>query len=341
LLSVPVASSSGFAARYTNAGAMETEGIELLVNLTPVKTNDFSWDITVTWSNPTSTVTRLAEGVPNISLGGFVDPSVRAVAGDPYRSVYGTQLLRAETGELIINDEFDLEDPALNPYANYNRGIYGYPMQDLETAPLGNIQADWIGGLTNTFRFGGLSLTALIDVKEGGLMWNGTRGALYYFGTHADTETRDDDPYVHEGLRGHLNSAGEIVHYADPENGDFTEIPGPGAANTVERADDEYYRFGSGIGSGFTGPAEQYMEEADWVRLREITLSYTVPANVLQGTFIDNLDVYVTGRNLWISTPYTGIDPETSLLGTSNGQGFDYFNQPGTKGFSFGLRLGF
>jgi TonB-linked SusC/RagA family outer membrane protein len=341
LLSIPVASSSGFAARYTNAGTMETEGIELLVNLTPVKTNDFSWDITATWSNPVSTVTKLAEGVESIFLGGFVDPQIRAVAGDPYRSIYGTRLLRAETGELIINDDASLEDPALNPYANYNRGIYGYPMMDETVAPLGTVQPDWVAGITNTFSFAGFRLSALLEIKKGGLMWNGTKGALYYFGTHGDTESRDDDPYVHEGLRGHVNSAGEIVHYADPENGDFTEIPGPGAANSVARADDEYYRFWSGIGSGFTGPAEPYIEETDWVRLREVTLSYTLSPKILQGTFISKLDVYVTGRNLFLSTPYTGIDPETSLLGNSNGQGMDYFNMPGTKAVSFGLRLGF
>jgi len=62
---------------------------------------------------------------------------------------------------------------------------------------------------------------------------------------------------------------------------------------------------------------------------------------MLKNTPIRNLDVYFTGRNLWLKTPYSGIDPETSLLGASNGQGIDYFNMPGTKAMTFGLRIGF
>jgi hypothetical protein len=75
--------------------------------------------------------------------------------------------------------------------------------------------------------------------------------------------------------------------------------------------------------------------------LREVTLSYTFSNSLLKNTPIRNLDVYCTGRNLWLQTPYSGIDPETSLLGADNGQGIDYFNMPGTRAVTFGLRVGF
>jgi TonB-linked SusC/RagA family outer membrane protein len=333
LLLVPIASSSGSSNWFTNAGTMETKGIELLLNVTPVKTSELTWDVTVNFSNPKSTVTKLADGVPDIFLGGFTDPQIRAVAGDPYRSIYGTKLLRdPASGQLIINDEIgDWED-----YGEF--GVNYYPMMDNNVGSMGSVMPDWIAGITNTLSYKGLTLSALLEIKKGGLMWNGTKGAMYYFGTHADTETRDDDPYVHEGLLGHLNAAGEIVHYAADG---VTEIAGPGDPNTVARPDDEWYRFWNGIGSGFTGPAEPYIEKTDWVRLREVTLSYSITPKILQGTFIDKMDVYFTGRNLFLSTPYTGIDPETSLLGNSNGLGIDYFNMPGTKAVTFGVRLGF
>jgi len=93
-------------------------------------------------------------------------------------------------------------------------------------------------------------------------------------------------------------------------------------------------------GSGFTGPTVDYIEESNWVRLRDFTVSYSL-GNLLENTFIDNLDIYFTGKNLWLSTPYTGIDPETSLLGSSNALGMDYFNMPGTKTYLFGLRASF
>jgi hypothetical protein len=66
-----------------------------------------------------------------------------------------------------------------------------------------------------------------------------------------------------------------------------------------------------------------------------------VNPKLLSSTPIKNLDVYFTGRNLWLSTPFSGIDPETSLLGASNGQGIDYFNMPGTRAMTVGLRVGF
>jgi hypothetical protein len=146
-------------------------------------------------------------------------------------------------------------------------------------------------------------------------MWNGTKGALYYFGAHADTENRNDD-YVFDGVN--VNT---------------------GQPNNVAVKLDQTWRT-SGEGSGFTGPTVDYIEESNWVRLRDFTVSYSL-GNLLENTFIDNLDIYFTGKNLWLSTPYTGIDPETSLLGSSNALGMDYFNMPGTKTYLFGLRASF
>ena len=80
------------------------------------------------------------------------------------------------------------------------------------------------------------------------------------------------------------------------------------------------------------------MEPADWVRLRELTLAYTIP---VQKKVLANAEVYFTGRNLWLQTPYSGIDPETNLQGAINGQGMDYFNMPGTKSYTIGLKLTF
>ncbi len=107
------------------------------------------------------------------------------------------------------------------------------------------------------------------------------------------------------------------------------------------KPDDENYCFWNGTGSGFSGACEPYIESSEFVRLREITFSYTVSPKILGDSPIKNLDVYFTGRNLWLKTPYSGIDPETNLLGASNGQGIDYFDMPGTKAMTFGLRIGF
>jgi hypothetical protein len=246
------------------------------------------------------------------------------VEGQPYRTLFGLKWARDENGNVLINDNPD------------DAFMDGFPQSDPEMQAMGSVMPDWTAGISNTFRYKGLSLYALIDIKEGGLMWNGTKGALYYFGTHKETENRGETK-VWEGVYGHVNIDGDVVHL----DADGNEVAGSGDVNADEVVIDEDWYWWSGEGSGFTGPSEPYVEEADWVRLREVTLSYALPDKLLGNSFIDNLEVYATGINLWLSTPYTGVDPETSLVGNNNGLGIDYFNNPGTKSVTFGLRVGF
>jgi len=64
--------------------------------------------------------------------------------------------------------------------------------------------------------------------------------------------------------------------------------------------------------------------------------------NAIKSDFFENISVSFTGNNLFLSTPYTGVDPESSLTGAgSNAQGVDYFNNPGTKSYGFGINLTF
>ena len=84
---------------------------------------------------------------------------------------------------------------------------------------------------------------------------------------------------------------------------------------------------------------EHFVQDASYYRLRFLTASYDF-GGVIKG--IPNLTLSFTGRNLWLSTPYEGIDPETSLVGSSsNGQGLDYFQMPGVKSYSIGLNATF
>ncbi len=315
LLNVPTPASIGYGQRYMNAAEMKTTGFELLVSADVIKTKNVLWNVTVNWSNPNSVVTKLAPGVPNVFLGGFTEPQVRAVAGTQYRSIYGADWVRDSKGNIVIDD-------------NVNDEFYGYPMPATATTKLGSIQAKWTMGITNTVNVKGFSLSFLIDIKHGGQMWNGTLGALDYFGMSKHTENRNKD-YVWKGVMGHV----------DPTTG---KVITTGKVNTQKVKLDENWRFWDGYGSGFTGPSSPYIQDAGWVRLRTITLSYDFKTTVLKNvSWVKRLSLYVTGYNLWLSTPYTGIDPETSLLGASNAQGFDYFNMPGTKSYTVGLRVGF
>ena len=161
-------------------------------------------------------------------------------------------------------------------------------------------------GISNT-----LSLTGLLDVREGSSIWGGTIGRLYRIGRLAETANRSQT-FVIDGVK------------AD------------GSKNTTPISPQAYY----GQYLGDNGSAEETkVYDASWVRLREATLSYTLPK---VANWLRNATIYATGRNLWLKTDYLGVDPETSLTGAgSQIGGFDYFNMPSTKSLIFGLRADF
>ena len=305
IFSVPIANSSGYSTQLMNAGAISNNGIEAVLNLGIVRSNDFNWDMSVNFTKNNIKVERLADGVDNIGLGGFVGSSVRAVAGQPYGSIFGFGWERSSDGKILIDNDTNSAD-------------YGYPIMNYEEQAFGSANPDWMMGIRNTFTWKGITLSAQLDIRQGGVMWNGTRGALYFFGTHKETENRTGTK-VFEG-----------VLASDATTPNNIEVP-----------------YGEGWlslnnGNGFYGSnTEDFVEDASWVRLRELTLSYAIPSSIMESTPFSGLTVTFTGRNLWLQTAYTGVDPETSLQGASNAQGLDYFNMPSTKSYVMAFSLNF
>ncbi len=328
LLDVPIAESSGYGELYLNAATMESKGFEVSLNAR-IFQGDFNWDILANFTKMTNTVLSLAEGVESIALGGFTIPQTRAVAGREYGSIYGNDWYRdPETNAVLIND-----DPS-DAYRD------GYPMTDTrQMVPVGDVNPDWTANITNTFSYKGVRLSFLIDIKSGGWMYNGTGFAMNYFGVHERTVNREvyytpegsidfertpeENLVVFDGVYGSVAADGSPISSGDPN------------VSPVVLDEDWFEGFGSNFGGGAQTAS---MEPADWVRLREVTLAYTFP---VQKKIFQYAELYFTGRNLWLSTPYSGIDPETNLQGAINGQGMDYFNMPGTKTYTIGLKLTF
>jgi TonB-linked SusC/RagA family outer membrane protein len=295
ILQVPVAASSGYLFQYMNAASMQTTGNEITLDVVPIKSKNWEWDIIINWAMIKNEVKELAPGINSLFLNGFTNSEIRATVGEAYRTFWGRDWKRNANGELLLDDD-------------------GYPQMVDNMVALGNIDPDWTMGAGTNLKWKDLSLYVLFDIKVGGKMWNGTRGALDYFGTSEGTADRDIS-YLYEGI-----------------------IESTGAVNTKRVLLNEAWM--TGIGSGFNGPNSDYLEDAGWVRLRTVTLSYSF-TKMLKKTVIKGLDVYFTGTNLWLSTKYSGIDPETNLTGNDNAQGIDYFNMPGTRSYTVGLTLAF
>jgi TonB-linked SusC/RagA family outer membrane protein len=295
LLDVPIAGTTGYTTVFRNAGSMKTIGHEVTLDIVPIKSKNWEWDITLNFSKINNTVLELAPGINRLLLNGFTGSEIDAVAGQPYRTIYGYDWVRDANGNVMIDDN-------------------GYPIMSDNMSALGNVDPKWTAGIGTNLRWKDLSLYLLFDIKHGGKMWDGTRGAIDYFGTSAGSLNRGET-VVFDGIvqsTGKLNDKAVVL-------------------------DQAWYQ---GTGSGFVGCTQPYIEDAGWVKLRTVTVTYNL-TRALKKTFIKGLSVYFTGSNLLSFNHYKGIDPETSLAGSDNAQGIDYFNMPGTKSYTIGLNLAF
>ncbi len=304
IFSIPISTTSGYFRQVKNAGQISNKGIELLFNITPVRSNDFQWDIAVNYTKNTNNVDKLAPNVDNVFIGGFSGASIRAVAGMPYGTIFGGGWVRDENGNIVI------QDTAADDSKN------GYPIISNKEIAFGTFLPDWTMGINNSFNVYGVRFSFLFDIRQGGIMWNGTKGALTYFGRSKLTEDRGKAK-VFKGVK--ASNHGQA--------NDITVHP-----------DAEWYR---GNGGGFSNNSEDFVEETNWIRLREVSFAYTFARNFFGTAYFPEITLSFTARNLWLSTDYTGIDPETSLTGASNSQGMDYFQMPNVKSFIFGVNFNF
>ena len=302
IILAPVPSSSGFQYAYTNSGKNSNKGIELVVNARPIETKDFSWDATVNYTRNRSNVEALAPGIDQIFLAGFTGSGSYVIPGQPYGVFYGGVWQRDANGNKVIGSD-------------------GYPLISAQQAVISNPNPDFLLGFRNTFSYKFVSLSVLLDSRVGGKIWNGTKGALAFFGRAKITESRNDST-IFDGV------------LAD-EAGNPTTVK-----NTAKvPLDQNWWR---GNGGGFGNQSEDFVEDATWVRIREITLSVNVPKTITEKLHFAGLNVSVYARNPVLWTKYSGIDPETNLTGGGNsGFGLDYFNMPNTKSYGASLRITF
>jgi TonB-linked SusC/RagA family outer membrane protein len=323
ILNQPLAPSTGYGGRLANAAKMENKGIEAVLGVRVLDTKNLSFDVDFKYAANENKVTDLA-GAEYISLGGFSSAGAVAMEGKPYGVFRG--------GSWAVNDttgKYDLDD-------------VGFLQEDAEVGIIGDPNPDWIGSLRMTANLQKtLRVSALFDFKQGGDIWNGTRGALSYFGAHGSTDviTTIDTANYSSGLPSFGAHYGFANIWDSPyswgqwnEDGTFSfrgtieDFNGDGTQ--VALTDLAYW---NGPFSGFTGPAERFVEDGSYVKLRELSFTYTHTGALATQFGLGSVELGVTMRNLKTWTDYSGVDPETNLSGTTSLRGYDYFNMPHTK----------
>jgi outer membrane receptor protein involved in Fe transport len=315
IMDVDIAPSSGFNSVTKNSGLIDNKGWEVMFNAVPLRTSSFHWDININFTKYKSFINALDSsiGPGGITLSGFPSmTSSKAIAGEPYGVLFGKRYQRVEEGQyegnLIIGDNGW-------PIANTNSGIIGDP------------NPDWLLGWRNTFTWKGITVSGLLDIRQGGDMWNGTVGIMNYWGMGIETEQqRAVKGYVFDG----------VVNIGTSEDPEWEKNNTPVDFANPEHGLSSYkwVRYGFGF-------SENEIEDASWIRLREVSLAYSFPKTLLNRVRIEDLTISLIGRNLFLHTSYTGIDPEANLTGVTNGFGLEYFGMPNTKSYSMNLRFTF
>ena len=342
IFDLPLPASTGYSVQASNAGVIRNSGIEASLNFHPIRSADVDWDLGFQYAHNKNKVLELrgAEAVDLPTGGYFTGTLVSAVRGNPigvFRSYdfvrcrYGTPN-SVDLGSGEATDINALCQQAKMPNGALYVGEDGFPVEDPTQRVIGDPNPNWTGSVRTGIRFRKVSVTGLLDIRRGGVIWNGTKGALYNFGTHGDTRVRADCTYNADG---DLGCTGNERTFGKT----FMKGPvfGPGAGPAVPRGENR----STGLGSGFGDVASQFLEDGGFVKLREISVGYTFDGRwVKQGLGLTSLDLRLAGRNLATWTKYSGIDPETNLGGAEvAAQGIDYFNNPQTRSFVITLGI--
>lgn len=308
IFAVQVPASTGYTNTNGNAAEIENKGFEFDLGMNWIKQRAFTFTTNVIFGRNKNKVLDL-RGVESYFLNGFTGGSSRAVAGHALGTLWGGDFLRDAKGALVLDAD-------------------GFPQNSGVEGVIGDPNPDWTGAITNTITFKNFRLSVLFDHVQGGDLWNGTKGALYTFGTHAETGHEVVAPTNLTTYYGNTIAAGTAFR------GAIKDFGGGNVALTQQWYTD--------LGGGFGPVASQFIEDGTRTRLREISLGYTITGeNFTRKTKLQSIDISVTGRNLALWTKYSGIDPETNITGVSNGRGLDYFNNPSTRSYLFTIRINY
>jgi len=323
IIPVAVSPTTGFTSVIINAGEIENKGIEIVLNASPVRTKDFNWDATLNFSANKNKVVKIKEGLTEIVVGSHFGYSgatatMKYVPGYAVGNIYGSSYQRYYGNKPDDKINVDKSLPMVIAATGANRG---WPVRDGTQRILGNSQPDWIGGISNTLSYKNWTLSFLFETQQGLDRYNQLGNFMSAFGIAKYTENRTTSQ-VFPGVLPDGTPNTQLVYMGmglGPDGRDYNQ----GFYRTIHRT-----------------ITENFVEDASWVRLRNLSLSYNVPQKFFKRSFIQGATVTFTGNNLLLFTDYTGFDPETSSSSAgSNVDAFTGFTYPAVRSFLFSINL--
>jgi ferric enterobactin receptor len=311
IIATRVSYGTGGVLKYFNGGLVENKGLEAVLTLNVVKKKKINWDVTVNFDRNRSKLVRLPADLPTYyDSDTWVFGNVRSQVfpGTSVGTLASTPLVRNGAGQIVISPTSGL--PSINASGDF--------------VPAGDRQSKYKFGLINSLSYKNFTFSFNLDFRKGGSVFNGNEYYLYVTGLSKRTLDRET-PVVLTGVL-----ADGLQNTTNPTVNTIT-------INPYYRAD--YYNAGNVSESDF-------IEEVDWMRLRDATLSYAFSKNLLKRQKVfTSASVFVTGTDLFIITNYTGADPSvnanTAFSRGYGGSGIDFGAISNPRGFNFGLKVQF
>jgi hypothetical protein len=311
ILGVQISSTSGYTSHVLNAGKVRNNGWELLLRAIPLRRhNGLRWDMTVNWGKNSSQVRELYGDLQTLVLGTYWSLDIEARGPDrdangnvvkyyAYGTMFGNGYLRDAQGRLLLDAS-------------------GLPQVDPVRRVLGNYNPDWNGGIQNRFSYGPFALSVQVDGQKGGNIFSVTKWAGEYSGVLASTLRGRENDWCDPGI---------VVPGILPD----ASVNGDGVNDLTVCPEDYFHNI--------FGNHERGIIDASYVKLRELRLSYQLPARVAARLGFSAGEVSLIGRNLLLWSKYDSIDPETAF-DASNVQGIEFGQFPTARslGFSFTFR---
>ena len=301
IIPATLAPESGYTAKVRNIGLINNKGIEVRLYGTPIKTKDFEWELGVTFAKNWSLVKELWDNALSYPIASAYDINYMALKGQEL-GIFQVPKMRTVTdvnspyyGEVVVNSS-GIPQILSNEYTN-----------------IGSSNPDFTMGFTSTFTYKGFSLSAVVDYRQGGYFYSNTARMLDWNGNGTNTMFNARQPFLVP------NSVKEISTGVYAEN-DIPLMTTSGVLN--------YWNYSSS-NKGMEGNA---VLPRTYVKLREVTLSYTVPKKLIAKTPLTNIQLSLIGRNLlmWTSAKNNFVDPDQTNYGNDLTSGFGEFSSAPT-----------
>lgn len=309
VLNMTIDPAVGFTSRSINTGEIDNKGVELAVNVTPIKTRDWQWDVNWTFSTNHSKVVSLPDEIgKELMIYGFTNGTgLYATVGKPLGVFKVNKFERDPQGHIVVN------------------ASTGLPVRATSQDYSGDINNKYTMGLGTKLTWKSLSLAANLDIRKGGKMYSRTKNSMYFCGNAIQTAYNDRNTFiVPNSVNKITDAAGNVTYQTNATPVDFQDMQTFWNDYSFDDALDLISR--------------------SYVKLRSVVITWALPSKWLEKTPLTGVSISAFGNNLitWTPDSNTFVDPESTSFGNDlTGSFGEYMTNPSTRTFGFNVNVSF